>query len=347
MRRTPLEGTIVVDKRHSALWTAATQHARFGSLSVTPAMSFRSAKSLTNSLVAKSPRFIIFSWREALVGILGNKKALKQLRDKDVILFLLVPDHLGLDLFPDVESWLCSQVDGVLFTSRRLQALYRDRFKISYSQILHDLPETSLFSMISTEHPEHDCHVITWIGNSRWGYRQNIYDHKGLKRFALPAFAKLKQISPHFKFLIVDSAKKRLQPKAIRQLLLQSCCLVITSDSEGTCLPLLEAASLGVPVVTFDVGIARELLMGDLLGQIVPRDVNELTKVVMKTIQNESECSKQISTAWVEYYEKVNMDILNLDFCLPEVGRWRFEDGPSRKRLIWFFRWLLLRFGIR
>jgi glycosyltransferase involved in cell wall biosynthesis len=46
-------------------------------------------------------------------------------------------------------------------------------------------------------------------------------------------------------------------------------CAVLTSDSEGTPVALIEAAMAGVPSVTTDVGSAREVVLNEVTGLVV------------------------------------------------------------------------------
>ena len=68
----------------------------------------------------------------------------------------------------------------------------------------------------------------------------------------------------------------------------RSRVLIQTSDSEGTGLPILEALGLGVAPVTRDVGIAKEILLGELSKFIVSTDLDDIEKTIQVALKFEN-----------------------------------------------------------
>jgi glycosyltransferase involved in cell wall biosynthesis len=141
----------------------------------------------------------------------------------------------------------------------------------------HDLVD------INTIHAHRDIekivsHRVIWVGNSKWGERQGKNDHKGFWGVIMPLTKLLSDKSTTFK--IIDSSRERLQHREVLEELSKSSMLLHPSKSEGTGLPVLEAALLGCFPITTNVGIAQELLQGEFSFLIVERDIKKFEKVV-------------------------------------------------------------------
>ena len=81
---------------------------------------------------------------------------------------------------------------------------------------------------------------------------------------------------------------------------------VCSSSSEGFGLPLLEASSCGIPIITFDVGIARELKQ-DGAGVIIVDDWDEMRDTIIKMAKDKlwreelGQMSRKTTLSWWEW----------------------------------------------
>lgn len=62
--------------------------------------------------------------------------------------------------------------------------------------------------------------------------------------------------------------------------------LLLMSISEGLPMSIIEAQSLGIPVITTDVGGIPEIITHESNGLIVKRDVTDLTNAIDRLIDN-------------------------------------------------------------
>lgn len=72
----------------------------------------------------------------------------------------------------------------------------------------------------------------------------------------------------------------------IENCLAASDAVILTSDSEGTPLSLIEAGMAGLPVVATDVGSVREVVTNGTTGWLTRPNVEELSSAVLELIQD-------------------------------------------------------------
>jgi hypothetical protein len=331
----------VVDTRNSALWRAAIAHSRNGNCAVIAATDYFSPWTLARDIAEESPQFVIFSWRPAFDSIVSASFPKNVIKSTGAILLLLVPDHAGLDLNRQEEQLRILLSDGLLVTSEILRKEYLKHFLVENIQLLHDLPDFEVIDEINAQKSFTRSNKIIWVGNSRWGERLGYKDHKGLIRFALPAFRALAKLDNSLSFEVIDSSKLKKEYKEVLESIRSSACLIVTSDSEGTCLPLIEACALGTPVVTFDVGIARELLSNNLQFLISTRDLSSLVTLIFSALSNNDTISERIALRASVYRESVVTDLQNLEFSRVPRGVWREYEQKLfiRNFFYWKLRW--------
>jgi glycosyltransferase involved in cell wall biosynthesis len=68
----------------------------------------------------------------------------------------------------------------------------------------------------------------------------------------------------------------------IADLYVAADCVVLTSDSEGMPVTLIEAAMAGVPGVTTDVGSAREVVVDGVTGLVVASDASAVADGLLR-----------------------------------------------------------------
>lgn len=333
------KGAFVVDKVNSPLWTAAKAHANRIHGFLTAALTFRSPRKLAEELARSRPAFIIFSWRDALDALLSDPVSIDKLLVWNPTIHLLVPDHLGLERFPEEEKRRALSVDSVLVTSKILQDAYAKRLGIS-TRLLHDLPDIDLIKDLGVKNYSHDEHTVIWVGNSEWGKRLGFKDHKGLVSTAIPVMNKLQQMRPDLNLLVIDSAKKKRGKREVLTAIKHSCCILITSDSEGTSLPLLESMALGTPPISFNIGVAPELLTESLSTQVVARDPELMVNQVLKTLKTEELLGLECRRSWFKYLKDCESEIVQIASITSTTGNWRIEPHGDKNLFVWFLRWI-------
>jgi glycosyltransferase involved in cell wall biosynthesis len=334
----------VVDKKYSPLWEAANQHLAFGDVLVVSASEFYSPSALCRYISTLNPEVLIFSWRTALVSLYKNFWASRKLRSMNSKILLLIPDCMGRDdpKTKILESWMFKKIDLLLVTSEELVTFYKAENPNLNLGILHDRPNLDLIKLMNDKN-EIANNLKTdfiWIGNSRWGHRQGYKDHKGLNRYILPAFKQYQIQQPNSSLEIIDSAQIRLPNEVVMSKIKNANCLLVASDSEGTCLPLLESAGLGTPLVTFDTGIASELLVGELRILIADRSIKSLITKMSYAINNKSELSKKLQIRFQEYIDSTQDEFTQILYRISGVSAKNISVGLQLFSVIWTSRWL-------
>jgi hypothetical protein len=337
-----LKGIIIVDVVGSPLWRAAMSHSLNSNIEVFPAAEYLTTRSLIRAIVIKKPNFLIFSWRGAMDTIFQSQYSRKKLLELDPWIFLLIPDYLGVSQYSSQEKFRIDMCDGIFVTSRQLMHEYQNLYGVREIQLLHDLPDLKIIDLIRNEDIKRVRGRVIWVGNSKWGERAGYRDHKGLRKFVLPAEKILPFRVQHAHMKIIDSAMGKSSYTDVLEEIARSECLILTSESEGTALPILEAAALGTPVVSFDVGIASELLTKGLRKQIVPKDLELLLSKVEETLQNFKELSSASQSRFEAYKLEVIDDLVRINIPPSKSGLWRTRK--LRFKLIdflkWVYRWL-------
>ncbi len=63
--------------------------------------------------------------------------------------------------------------------------------------------------------------------------------------------------------------------------------MVSTSSYENFSMPILEAASFGIPIISTNVGVANEIIYGDKGGKIISQNHNEMTESIIKLLKDD------------------------------------------------------------
>lgn len=255
---------------------------------------------------------IHFFWRDYLLEALNYTQQHSEYRSIfiDNIITTHIPDHLFTN--EDIVNYekrinLMNFVDGYFVTSQKLEKLYTEQtdFPAPHS-VIYDYPAINI---LDNSLEEHNSDVtIVWVGNSKWGEYLGHKDYKGLNSVLLPALKKLKNDGYAFNYIEFDSAKNKFEHSQILQTLAKADILVVSSENEGTPLPLIEAMANGCAIVTTDVGIAKDILPELQHKYIVAREAycfyNSL-KSLLDNRQEISELKKQNQQAFKSTYSEV------------------------------------------
>ena len=339
---TAYKGVIVVDSKGSPLWSTAMSHSLKNNVEVVAAIDYATTRKLVQTIVFGKPDFVIFSWRGAIDAVFQSHYSREKLLELDPWIFLLIPDYLGVNRFSSKEQQRIDMCDGILVTSTQLMQEYQNLYEVKEIQLLHDLPDLDLIKVVREKNLTRIKNRVIWVGNSKWGERAGYQDHKGLKRFVLPTEEILDSRHKGVSFKLIDSAHEKLPYVHVLEEIAASECLIVTSESEGTSLPILEAVAVGTPVVCFDVGIASELFTKGLKSQIVQKNLDLLASKIEYTLANFEKLSSACQSSFEEYIFKVGNDLERLRFSPDKDGTWRIKKSSYKPidSLKWIYRWL-------
>jgi hypothetical protein len=272
---------VVVDSLNSALGRSALARQECQASIVLPANEYISVKSLLKKVASLTPSVVLFSFRNVLLDALTLHECqliLSELHDS-ANFGLLIPDYLELENENSSVSRLVQpSVDFILTTNRDLQTIYSRNFNDEcIVQIYHDLIDETIVAS-NRNVPGIQLNKGIWVGNSTWGQRQGKIDHKGLSAVVMPVTASLMLRGWGVK--LIDSAQGPIHYSDVLREMSTSSFLIHASKSEGTGLPILEAALLGCFPVTTDVGIAQELLGHEFPDLIVERNPQDFERVI-------------------------------------------------------------------
>ena len=283
---------IVVDTLRSGLGIAALARAqRDTNYVVVPALEFPTINSLVNQILQFRPDYVIFSWRFLLLEILKSRKSVRTFQNLTPRprIGVLIADYLGRNSeFRAQEISLLNSVDFYMVTCKDLETLYgAEKYQSVFAGVLHDIPNISSNAPEVLEYaPAAKITKVLWVGNSKWGARQRLVDHKGMYSIVLPLFELLRFEFPDLELELIDSSSQRLPNSEVLKRLTPSTLLIQASESEGTGLPLLEALARGSTPITTRVGVAPEILGGHFAELMVKKELSSFYKKCAELIKS-------------------------------------------------------------
>jgi glycosyltransferase involved in cell wall biosynthesis len=250
---------------------------------------------------------------------------------------MLIPDLLGTTPnFFTSEQRLVNVTHGYWVTSQELDDIYTALFpNRKPAGVLHDIPDLSLILKIRALRLKKSG--LIWVGNSKWGSNYGFVDHKGYFEVVQPLE---KRELPTHPFRIKDSAKMRIPNAEIIRKIAESEILIQTSAHEGTGLPLLEALGVGTVPITSDVGIAREVLTGELASLIADRSTAAFEHKIRIAAPLVNSLSVLCMSAFDSYIDKVKNERIrwnrsDIYFGAKEVNYFT----TCRVHMIWRYRY--------
>lgn len=290
---------VIVDKFESAIGQSALARQKYEDSVVIAANQYASPYKLLKEITKLDPRVLLFSFRSVFIDALSTKASFALLNElhKKAPIGILIPDYLEIENSElNISAITIDSIDFLLTTNLDLEFRYRNMYGDALLvSTYHDLVDVDQIRPF--RHPGRITkNQIAWVGNSNWGFRQGKKDHKGLREVVNVIKSSL--AFADFKFEIIDSAKEWRDYSEVIETLGRSSILLHPSKSEGTGLPILEAALLGCFPITTDVGIARELLGRYFSYLIVDRKIVEFERAInLVNALNVSERLKLIEVA--------------------------------------------------
>ncbi len=172
-----------------------------------------------------------------------------------------VYDHKYLDNEFDVTENIMNFVKNYTVSSNKLFEIYSNlNIKKPYVEIT-DGVDLGVFYPINIDRFSNIKNRkinIGWVGNSNWGNNQ--LDHKGVNTILKPAVEQLKKEGYNIDINFVDKQNTHIPINKMVNYYEEIDVYVCISINEGTPNPVLEAMACGVPIISTDVGIVKEVL---------------------------------------------------------------------------------------
>lgn len=206
---------------------------------------------------------------------------------KGKILSACVYDHLFLgDDFSATQYWF-SELEMYYVSSGILKKIYDD-LDIRYKPVtvITDGVDLDLFYPKSLERFDDTDRTLTvgWVGNSEWNKGN---DHKGINTVIKPAVENLRKKGYRIELLTSDKVDRHIPISEMVNYYEKIDIYVCASINEGTPNPILESAACGVPIISTDVGIVKDLL-GETQMQFILRERSAtcLEDTIVKMIED-------------------------------------------------------------
>ena len=177
---------------------------------------------------------------------------------------------------------------------------------------VHYIPngvDVSIFSPSNDKHYDPNNILFGWVGNK----------DRATKNFNI-----IQALGKHFNISLVASSKSKLLQKNQSQMVdfyRSIDFLLVSSSTEGTPNPALEAASCGVPVITTHVGNMPDLIIDEDNGFFVDKPcVDSFKNVLYNKVKNVND----------RKYREMSQSIRN---CIVEKWQWKHRKELFNKFL--------------
>lgn len=134
---------------------------------------------------------------------------------------------------------------------------------------------------------------IGWVGNSKF-YNPYVEDLKGLETIIKPTIEELKSEGYKIEEYFADKQVRMIPFEQMPEYYNEIDIYICASLNEGTPNPVLEAMACGVPVISTDVGIVKEVFGKKQKQFIINRDKNSL-KQKLKNMLDDQSVLKELS----------------------------------------------------
>jgi glycosyltransferase involved in cell wall biosynthesis len=135
--------------------------------------------------------------------------------------------------------------------------------------------------------------VIGWVGNSKWGdHDKKLNDAKGVNTILKPAIKQLIKEGYKVEMFLADRNIRMIPHDKMVDYYNKIDLYVCTSETEGTPNPALEAMACGVPVISTNVGVIKDLFgIKQQKFILEERSVECLKEKIVSLIKNTDEFS--------------------------------------------------------
>jgi glycosyltransferase involved in cell wall biosynthesis len=145
-----------------------------------------------------------------------------------------------------------------------------------------------------------------------------------------------------YNFEIIDLAFGKKSHQDVLDKIAESSILIVTSDSEGTSLPILEAIGLGTFVISTRVGIATEVLSNPLIGKTVEQNCDDFFLAIEERMNQKIRDYSEAFFEFQKYMQLAQFESINPQ-KLSGIGLKiapKFHVGVYLLKLRWLYRFL-------
>ena len=334
----------VVDKKNSALYTAASSRIALSGGTMLIANEYISPRHLLKDIHKEGGGIVLFCWRKVLGDIISLNRSLKIYKefDDNFTFAFLIPDHMGLETkFENIEAKMINASEYYVVTSKLLFDLYSEKYPTKPPKtIYHDLPNLKLVEDVRKDFQKSKSQKtrIIWVGNSRWGQRQGYKDHKGLEKYVRPLKEHCEKYLNNLTVEIIDSSVNSLNQLETLRRIRDSDILIQVSKSEGTGIVILEAIGLETRVLTTKVGIADEFFSIDDYQILKDKSVQGILTNIGNLMNSTS--TEALRRKFDEYVENARNENLISVYKSREFVKSNFSLLNFTVYGFWFYRFI-------
>lgn len=170
--------------------------------------------------------------------------------------------------------------------------------------------------------------IIGWVGNSAWNSKEkdefgNPIDFKGFNTILKPAVDELISEGLNIKLYCADKNLNPISNDKMNEYYSKIHLYICTSYAEGTPKPLLEAMGCGIPIITTDVGVAKQALgklqqnyiLGKRLIGINDLEIINNLKEKIKYLYNNRNVLLDLSKENIEFSKKYEISTMKNVYC--------------------------------
>lgn len=238
----------------------------------------------------------------------------KQIYMDNISITTAVYDHLYLDNISFTNDIL-KYCDNYSVSSKKLLQIYESTSEIvkNPQMEISDGVDLNLFKPINIGRLNNQKNLtIGWVGNSAWS--AEIEDFKGFNTILKPIIDELIKEGYPIKTLYADRQVRMIEHKDMPEYYSKIDLCICVSKVEGTPNPVLEAMACGVPIITTDVGIVKEVFGPKQRNFILKkRSKEELKKKIIEIIDNKF-VLKELSKENLKYIKKWDWKIIGKNF---------------------------------
>lgn len=294
---------------------------------IIPATTALNDNILQTILLVQDCDLVHFFWRGLLFSLDNENVVFKRnnldvdefIKEKftDIIKTTCVPDHALLDnenMSKTIKT--LNLVDGYYTMSKTLFDIYSKLDCKKPQTVIWGGVENKYFipnnlERFNIENLENRKIIIGWSGNSRWGdWKNDGEDLKGVYTIIKPAIEELQKEGYPVQLELADRSVKMIPIDQMSKFYNKLDIYVCASKTEGGPNPILESMCCGVPIISTDVGIVREVLGGKQREFIIKERNKQQLKEKIKFLINNKEKFKELSEENLKESNKCTYDVI-------------------------------------
>lgn len=217
-----------------------------------------------------------------------------------------VYDHKYLDDEFSLTQNIMKYIDRYTVSSKKLFNIYNQLELGKTMYEITDGVDNKMFYPINIERFKNikDRKIIVgWVGNSMFDVEKS-EDYKGIHTIIKPAIEQLNNEGYNIEIISADRAERYIPHNEMPEYYSKIDVYICASINEGTPNPILEAMACGVPVISTDVGITKEVFGVSQQKYILEERNVECLKSKLKMFINNLDEIKKLSDENVNQIEQ-------------------------------------------